>query len=381
MRYPSNRSDWKARLGVSGFARNARPAGSRGKSGAQRVAIARVSVKVGKAGKAGPHAEYIARMGKYSGIGQSAPAPVPGPAARRHPEKLEACEVGNMPAWAQHDPSVFWRASDEHERCNGSVYREMEIALPRELTPVQRRDLVRAWVEQELGGRHAYQWAIHVPQALDGGDQPHVHLMFSERQVDGIERDPEQYFRRYNSRNPERGGCRKGFQEVAEVHGPARDAARAGQLQALRERWAVACNTALEQAGRPERIDMRSHAVRGLDTQPERKLRPSEWRDPAVQQKVVDFRQAREACVMSAAHVGSLIPDAGAEIINLEAARQRRAALAKQQQREREQREEAERDRRAKDHADQARWLGLTLSDLRTEAVRIRPVDALRLVD
>ncbi|MGQ0600544.1 MAG: hypothetical protein ACT4QE_02465, partial [Anaerolineales bacterium] len=42
---------------------------------------------------------------------------------------------------------------------------------------------------------------------------------------------------------------------------------------------------------------------------------------------------------------------------------------------------EAERDRRAKDHADQARWLGLTLSDLRTEAVRIRPVDALRLVD
>ena len=44
---------------------------------------------------------------------------------------------------------------------------------------------------------------------MDGNDQPHVHLMFNERLQDGIERDPEQYFKRYNSKNPERGGLKK----------------------------------------------------------------------------------------------------------------------------------------------------------------------------
>ena len=54
------------------------------------MAIARLSVKVGKAGKAGPHADYIAREGAY---------------ARRteQGEILEAKESGNMPAWAEAD--------------------------------------------------------------------------------------------------------------------------------------------------------------------------------------------------------------------------------------------------------------------------------------
>ena len=33
--------------------------------------------------------------------------------------------------------------------------------------------------------------------------------MFNERLQDGIERDPEQYFKRYNSKNSERGGAKK----------------------------------------------------------------------------------------------------------------------------------------------------------------------------
>ena len=33
--------------------------------------------------------------------------------------------------------------------------------------------------------------------------------MFNERKLDGIERDPDQYFKRFNSKNPERGGCQK----------------------------------------------------------------------------------------------------------------------------------------------------------------------------
>ncbi|MGK3681372.1 MobA/MobL family protein, partial [Escherichia coli] len=40
------------------------------------------------------------------------------------------------------NPSHFWQAADQFERANGSTYRELEIALPRELTPEQRLELV-----------------------------------------------------------------------------------------------------------------------------------------------------------------------------------------------------------------------------------------------
>ncbi|MGK3295870.1 hypothetical protein ACSLNR_28170, partial [Escherichia coli] len=43
--------------------------------------------------------------------------------------------LGNMPEWARDNPSHFWQAADQFERANGSTYRELEIALPRELTP------------------------------------------------------------------------------------------------------------------------------------------------------------------------------------------------------------------------------------------------------
>ena len=49
---------------------------------------------------------------------------------------------------------------------------EIEVALPRELTPEQRRELVEDFIQQELGDRHAYQWAIHTPKAaLEKGEQ------------------------------------------------------------------------------------------------------------------------------------------------------------------------------------------------------------------
>lgn len=73
----------------------------------------------------------------------------------------------------------------------------------------QRLELVEDFIQSEIGSKYPYQFAIHNPKAMDGKDQPHVHLMFNERLQDGIERDPEQYFKRYNAKNPERGGAKK----------------------------------------------------------------------------------------------------------------------------------------------------------------------------
>lgn len=208
------------------------------------MAVYHLSVKTGSPGKGGPHAEYILREGEYADR-----------------EDFVASESGNMPAWAEHDPKIFWAAADAHERANGRVYSELEVALPRELTREQQISLVREFVENTLGQRHAYTWAIHVPQASDQESQPHFHLMFSERRIDGIERDPDEYFRRWNPKNPERGGA-----------GKDRYFSSQGFVWAVREEWARTANEALERAGHEARIDHRSYRDSGIDLEPQRKL-------------------------------------------------------------------------------------------------------------
>ena len=208
-----------------------------------------LSVKTGGKGKAAPHADYIAREDKY---------------ARENDNDIEHKESGNMPAWAAHKPSEFWKAADTFERANGCTYREIEIALPRELKPEQRLELVRDFVQQEIGDRHAYQFAIHNPKAaIEGGEQPHAHIMFSERLHDGIERDPQQYFKRANTKNPERGGAKK-------VRFGETPTERKDYLVAQRERWATLQNDHLERYQHPDRVDARSLKAQGLEREPER---------------------------------------------------------------------------------------------------------------
>ncbi len=114
-----------------------------------------------------------------------------------------------MPEWARDNPSHFWLAADQFERANGSTYRELEIALPRALTPEQRRELVQECVRQAAGERHAWSFAIHNPKAsIDAGEQPQAHIKMSQRVKDGSDRTPEQYFRRYTAWYPGRGGAK-----------------------------------------------------------------------------------------------------------------------------------------------------------------------------
>ena len=320
------------------------------------MAIGRLSMKVGKAGKAGPHAAYIAREGQYAD-------------RLERGEKLEATEAGNMPAWAQSNPQAFWQAADAFERKNGTTYREMEIALPRELDADQRAALVREFVRQEIGDRHAYQWAIHTPTAADGQEQPHVHLMFSERQRDGIERDPEQYFKRYNAKAPEKGGARKGYGPSAGQ--TLTKAERAAELKELRGRWEAMCNAHLERAGVEQRIDMRSHAERGTGLEPERKQLPSQWRGQG-RANVIEFRQARAELAEARQELARAVPDARAEVIHLEAERQRREQ-AQREARERAEREKAQQERQ---HLER-----MSSRELAAEIAKLRPPPVRDLVE
>ncbi|MGP5543294.1 MobA/MobL family protein [Psychrobacter celer] len=237
------------------------------------MAIARLSVGIGKKGKASPHAQYIAREGKYEKGNDSL-------------EKLEHTGHGNMPAWAEHNPNYFWQSADEHERKNGSAYREHVVALPRELDSDQRHNLIKDWIEQEIGDKHAYQYAIHNPPAMDGKEQPHAHIMFSERTRDGIERDPDQYFKRYNGKNPERGGAKK-------ANTGMKPADRKADLLAQRDRWEKTCNAHLEQAGRYERISMKSLKAQGIEREPTN-FTMTQLKKPEVKDTYKSLLEAKE---------------------------------------------------------------------------------------
>ena len=178
--------------------------------------------------------DYIEREGRYE----------------QDQEELEYKEHGNMPEWAEDDPGSYWSAADQYERSNGRLYSEIQFALPKELDEAGRRAAASNFAAHLTGPEKLpYTLAIHRGGAE--GENPHAHLMYSERGQDGIERSAEQWFRRYNGKAPETGGARKSR------------AAKAGDwLDKTRKAWEQTANQALERAGREERIDGRSLAER-----------------------------------------------------------------------------------------------------------------------
>ena len=202
------------------------------------MAVAVVKFKNGKKGMGTPHFDYIMRDGKYAPKADDL-------------ERLVIADSGNMPEWAMNDPKFYWQTADEQERQNGRIYKEHIIALPRELNDTQLTQLARDLIKEHIGDKHPYSFAIHAPQASDGKEQPHLHFMYSERTLDGIDRGADTFFKRYNSKNPSKGGCKKA--NLAMRKGEARQ-----QAKELRYRIGDTINRHLELANRPERIDMRS---------------------------------------------------------------------------------------------------------------------------
>jgi len=220
-------------------------------------------VKTGKPGTAAYRSGYIGRRGKYGGR-----------------EDLVASGHGNMPVWANDDPRVFWKAADKYERANAAVYREHEIALPGELTQEQQLELVGN-LRHTLVGDRPYQYAVHAPtSSLAGVPNAHVHLMYSDRQPDGIERGPEQTFRRYNARQPELGGARK-------ASGGKNPLQLRGELIEDRGKCADLQNAALAKHGHEARVDHRSLRQQGVEREPERHLGPARISQMSSEEKTL----------------------------------------------------------------------------------------------
>ena len=199
--------------------------------------LKKVSKSKGINGKALKHAKYILREDEYENKGREHEEYILREGSFDKKNDLEYKEHGNMPEFIKKQPKNFWKIAEKNERKNGIIYREFEIALPVEFSREQNIDLVKEFVEKELGKDYVYTFAIHKPKSLtkEGMDQPHVHLMFCDRKLDGIERNEKDFFKRYNSKNPELGGARK------EIEWQTKE-----KLVDLRKDWEILLNSHLE---------------------------------------------------------------------------------------------------------------------------------------
>lgn len=196
--------------------------------------------------------EYINRNDKYS----------------KRLDDLQFSGFGNMPKFAENNPQKFWQASDIYERANARVCTEIVFALPRELNLEQQQELVQSFINSTVNSERnklPYSFAIHNDKA---NNNPHCHLIFSERQLDGIERSEEQFFKRANSKNAELGGTKK-----------TADFRDRDFIKAVRKTWSEQANFSLEKHGHTARIDERSYQEQGIDKEPRARLDRVTWQE------------------------------------------------------------------------------------------------------
>ena len=148
-------------------------------------------------------------------------------------ESWHTLAPANAPEWVN-DPARLWNEVEQAEkRKDAQVCREVNIALPKELTPEQMKTLALDYARDQWVQRGMVaQVAFH---DLDS-QNPHCHVMLTMREI-----GPEGFGKKNRDWNE---------------HALATE---------YRQAWAVAANRALEEHGHAARIDHRTLAEQGIE--------------------------------------------------------------------------------------------------------------------
>ncbi|MDE2469799.1 MAG: Ti-type conjugative transfer relaxase TraA [Bradyrhizobium sp.] len=143
------------------------------------------------------------------------------------------------------DRERLWNDVEAFEiRKDAQLAREVEFALPREMSEAQGIELARDFVRSEFVYRGMIaDLNVHWDMAEDGSPKPHAHVMLTMRAVDG-----------------------NGFgQKVREWN-------RTAMVERWRERWAELANERLAELDIDARIDHRSLEAQGLALEPQSQI-------------------------------------------------------------------------------------------------------------
>lgn len=179
------------------------------------------------------------------------------------PQRVRYTEVmlpPNAPA-KYADRQTLWNAVDEAEkRADAQTARRFVITLPKELTYEQNLSLIRAYCQAQFVSKGMI-CDLYYHDEHDGN--PHVHLLLTMRAMDEQGRWlPKTKTTYVLDENGERirgknGRWLRDRQNTVDWSNPQN-----GEI--WRHEWEVAQNKALEAAGRPERVDMRSYERQGI---------------------------------------------------------------------------------------------------------------------
>ena len=190
------------------------------------------------------HAEYINREGAQS-------------------DRTDCVFKGNqLPKWAK---------GSAHYEDKGNVrYREIELSLPNELTLEQNREIVDRFIANHLAN-HYFAYAIHEKAGeLSGERHPHVHIMFSERLIDDVEKVKERPACKYFCRaaKPLKGEQVASFERRRE-HGSPKDKKWHNKkyLYELRADFSRIQNEVLERNGYSIQVDHRTLKVQQIEAE------------------------------------------------------------------------------------------------------------------
>ena len=153
----------------------------------------------------------------------------------------------DAPDWMR-DRAALWNAVEMGEkRKDAQVAREVQLALPHELTTAQQVELVREFVaEAFIAHGMVADVAIHAPDWESDERNTHAHILLTMREVAGDGFGPKA--REWNSE---------------------------ALLQEWREGWERHVNRTLEREGIDARIDHRSLEDQGIDREPTQHLGPA----------------------------------------------------------------------------------------------------------
>lgn len=156
---------------------------------------------------------------------------------------IHAAEIrapDHAPDWMK-NRSQLWNGVEEFEtRKNSRLAREFEMSVPVELSPEQRKEAVRQFVDSELVSRGMVADIAFHDFTGRHSHNPHAHILVTTRQIEGGTFSKKK--------------TREWDKEETLLH--------------WREAWAKHANHALAQAQSQTRIDHRSHKDRGLTRTP-----------------------------------------------------------------------------------------------------------------
>ena len=142
----------------------------------------------------------------------------------------------------------LWNEVEAIERRKDAVLaREVEFALPRELSQAEGIALAQEFVRQQFVSRGMVaDLNVHWSKEPDGEVKPHAHVMLSMREIDG-----------------------DGFGKKQRAWNDV------GLLREWREGWAELANARLAELGHDIRIDHRSLRDQGIELEPQHKIGPA----------------------------------------------------------------------------------------------------------